>query len=331
MRGKSVKTRITKLLGIEYPIICGGMFQVGRAELAAAVSEAGGLGIITSKTQVSPEGLRSEIHKVKSLTKKPFAVNLNLFPSQTATPNEDFIDVLIDEGVKIVETSGRSPKELMPKLKENGFIVLHKVAGVKYAVSAEKLGVDAVIIVGNETGGHPGMSDVGTLVMLPRIVDSVKIPVIAGGGYADGRGLVSALAFGAEGIVMGTRFMATEEAPIHENVKQWMVEADETNTIVIQRNIGSPSRVALNEISKEVDRLENEGATIEQLLPLITGQRAKQVYFEGDLNGGIWSCGQSVGLIKEILSIKDLFAQMAAEANKSINFIQKSMSPHSKV
>jgi NADH:quinone reductase (non-electrogenic) len=326
-----VKTRITELLGIEYPIICGGMFQVGRAELAAAVSEAGGLGVITSKTQVTPEGLRNEIHKIKALTDKPFAVNLNLFPSQTATSNEDFIDVLIEENVKIVETSGRSPKELMPKLKENGFIVLHKVAGVKYAITAEKLGVDAVIIVGNETGGHPGMSDVGTLVMLPRIVDSVNIPVIAGGGYADGRGLVSALAFGAEGVVMGTRFMATKEAPIHENVKQWMVEADETNTIVIQRNIGSPSRVALNEVSKEVDRLECEGATIDQLLPLITGQRAKQVYFEGDLDGGIWSCGQSVGLIKEILSIKELFAQMIDEANKSIDFIQKRISSHSKV
>lgn len=326
-----MKTRITELLGIEYPIICGGMFLVGRAELAAAVSEAGGLGVITSKTQVTPEGLRNEIRKIRALTNKPFAVNLNLFPSQTATPNEDFIDVLIEENVKIVETSGRSPKELMPKLKENGFIVIHKVAGVKYAVTAEKLGVDAVIIVGNETGGHPGMSDVGTLVMLPRIVDSVKIPVIAGGGFADGRGLVSALAFGAEGIAMGTRFMATKEAPIHDRVKKWMVEADETNTIVIQRNIGSPSRVALNEVSKEVDRLENEGATIEQLLPLITGQRAKQVYFEGDLNGGIWSCGQSVGLIKEILSIKELFAQMTEEANKSIEFIQFRISSHSKV
>lgn len=326
-----MKTRITELLGIEYPIICGGMFQVGRGELAAAVSEAGGLGVITSKTQGTPEALRSEIRKIKELTNKPFAVNLNLFPSQTATPNEDFIDVLIEEGVKIVETSGRSPKELMPKLKENGFIVLHKVAGVKYAITAEKLGVDAVIVVGNETGGHPGMSDVGSLVMLPRVVDSVSIPVIAGGGYAEGRGLVSALAFGAEGVVMGTRFMATKEAPIHDNVKQWMVENDENNTIVIQRNIGSPSRVALNEVSKEVDRLEREGATIEQLLPLITGQRAKHVYFEGDLNGGIWSCGQSVGLIKEVLPIKDLFAQMAKEAEQAVEFIQKRLSATSNV
>lgn len=326
-----MKTRITELLGIEYPIICGGMFQVGRAELAAAVSEAGGLGVITSKTQVTPEGLRSEIQKIKALTKKPFAVNLNLFPSQTATPNEEFIKVLIEEDVKIVETSGRSPKEFMPLLKANGFKVLHKVAGAKYAVSAEKLGVDAVIVVGNETGGHPGMSDVGSLVMLPRVVDSVSIPVIAGGGYADGRGLVSALAFGAEAVVMGTRFMATDEAPIHDNVKQWMVEADENNTIVVQRNIGSPSRVALNAVSKEVDRLENEGATIEQLLPLITGQRAKNVYFEGDLDGGIWSCGQSVGLIKEVLPIKELFKQITDEANQSLEFIRKSLSSLSNV
>lgn len=326
-----MKTRITELLGIEYPIVCGGMFQVGRAELAAAVSEAGGLGIITSKTQGTPEALRAEIRKVKELTSKPFGVNLNLFPSQTATPNEDFIKVLIEEDVKIVETSGRSPKELMPLLKENGFIVMHKVPGVRYAVSAEKLGVDAVIIVGNETGGHPGMSDVGTLVMLPRVVDSVKIPVLAGGGFSDGRGLVSALALGAEGIVMGTRFMATEEAPIHENVKKWMVEADETDTIIIQRNIGSPSRVAINEVSKEVDRLEKEGATLEELLPLITGQRAKKVYFEGDLDGGIWSCGQSVGLIKEVLPVKDLIAQIIDEANKSLEFIQSRLNTVSNV
>ncbi|MEY8190273.1 NAD(P)H-dependent flavin oxidoreductase [Peribacillus simplex] len=317
-----MKTRITELLGIEYPIICGGMFQVGRAPLAAAVSEAGGLGIITSKTQVTPEGLRDEIRKVKTLTKKPFAVNLNLFPSQTETPNDEFIDILIDEDIKIVETSGRSPESLMSKLKEHGFTVIHKVANVKNAISAEKLGVDAIIIVGNETGGHPGMGDVGTLVMLPRAVDSVTIPVIAGGGFSDGRSLISALSLGAEGIVMGTRFMATKEAPIHDNVKQWMVSANEMDTVVIQRNIGSPSRVALNAISKEVDKLENEGATIEELIPLITGQRSKNVYFEGNLDGGIWSCGQSVGLIKEILTVNELITQIIHEAKTSFEFIQ---------
>ncbi|MFI8495600.1 NAD(P)H-dependent flavin oxidoreductase [Peribacillus butanolivorans] len=317
-----MKTRITELLGIEYPIICGGMFQVGRAQLAAAVTEAGGLGIITSKTQVTPESLRDEVRKVKALTKKPFAVNLNLFPSQTATPNEDFIDILVEEDVKIVETSGRSPEALMPKLKKHGFTVIHKVASVKNALSAEKLGVDAVVIVGNETGGHPGMGDVGTLVMLPRVVDSVKIPVLAGGGFSDGRGLISALALGAEGIVMGTRFMATKEAPIHDNVKNWMVSANESDTIVIQRNIGSPSRVALNTVSKEVDRLENEGATIGELIPLITGQRSKSVYFEGNLDGGIWSCGQSVGLIKEVITVDELLKQIVHEAKGSLEYIQ---------
>ncbi|MFD6442917.1 NAD(P)H-dependent flavin oxidoreductase [Peribacillus sp. NPDC060186] len=317
-----MKTRITELLGIEYPIICGGMFQVGRAPLAAAVSEAGGLGIITSKTQVTPEGLRDEVRKVKAITKKPFAVNLNLFPSQTATPNEDFIDILVEENVKIVETSGRSPEALMPKLKEHGFTVIHKVASVKNALSAEKLGVDAVVIVGNETGGHPGMGDVGTLVMLPRVADTVKIPVLAGGGFSDGRGLISALALGAEGIVMGTRFMATKEAPIHDNVKNWMVSANETDTLVIQRNIGSPSRVAFNTVSKEVDRLENEGATIEELIPLITGQRSKSVYFEGNLDGGIWSCGQSVGLIKDVITVGELLKQIVQEAKGSLEYIQ---------
>lgn len=318
-----MKTRITELLGIEYPIICGGMFQVGRAELAAAVSEAGGLGIITSKTQGTPERLRAEIRRVKELTNKPFGVNLNLFPSTTPTPNEEFIQVMIEEGVNIVETSGRSPEPLMKLLKDNDFIVMHKVVGPRYAKTAERLGVDAVIVVGNETGGHPGMSDVGTLVILPRVVDSVSIPVIAGGGFADGRGLVSALAFGAEGVLMGTRFMATKEAPIHDNVKKWMVEADETNTIVVQRNIGSPSRVAVNEVSEEVDRLEKEGATLEELIPLITGQRSKDVYFEGNLDGGIWSCGQSVGLVDKVLSVEELIQQMVAEAKRSMKFIQK--------
>ncbi|MFA8437868.1 NAD(P)H-dependent flavin oxidoreductase [Pueribacillus sp. YX66] len=318
-----MKTRITELLGIEYPIICGGMFQVGRAELAAAVSEAGGLGIITSKTQGTPERLRAEIRRVKELTNKPFGVNLNLFPSTTPTPNEEFIQVMIEEGVNIVETSGRSPEPLMKLLKDNDFIVMHKVVGPRYAKTAERLGVDAVIVVGNETGGHPGMSDVGTLVILPRVVDSVSIPVIAGGGFADGRGLVSALAFGAEGVLMGTRFMATKEAPIHENVKNWMVEADETNTIVVQRSIGSPSRVAVNTVSEEVDRLEKKGATLEELIPFITGQRSKDVYFEGNIDGGIWSCGQSVGLVDKVLSVEELIQQMVAEAKRSMKFIQE--------
>jgi len=320
-----MKTRITELLGIEYPIICGGMFQVGRAELAAAVSEAGGLGIITSKTQGTPDKLREEIRKVKALTKKPFGVNLNLFPSQSATPNEEFIEVMIEEDVHIVETSGQSPEPLMKLLKDNNFIVIHKVIGAKYAITAERLGVDAVIVVGNETGGHPGMSDVGTMVALPRVIDSVKIPVIAGGGFADGRGLVGALAFGAEGVLMGTRFMATKEATIHDNVKQWMISADETQTVVVQKTIGSPSRVAKNEVSKEVERLETKGTTIEELLPLITGQRTKHVYFEGDLDGGIWSCGQSVGLIKEVLSVEELIQQMVSEAKKASAFIQQSV------
>jgi nitronate monooxygenase len=313
---------MTELLGIEYPIMCGGMFQVGRAELAAAVSEAGGLGTITSKTQPTPEDLRQEIRKVKALTKKPFAVNINIFPSSTPTPNEAYIDVLIEEGVRIVETSGRSPEPYMKQLKDGGVTVIHKVPGLKYAITAERVGVDAVNIVGNETGGHPGMSDVGTLVLLPRVVDSVKIPVIAGGGIADGRGLIAALAMGAEGILMGTRFMATKEAPIHENVKKWMVEADETKTIIVQKSIGSPSRVAVNEVSLEVERLEQKGTTLEELLPLISGQRGKRVYFEGDVNLGIWSCGQSVGLIKEILSVRELMQQIISEAKQALEFIQ---------
>ncbi|BCJ86693.1 NAD(P)H-dependent flavin oxidoreductase [Effusibacillus dendaii] len=319
-----IKTRMTELLGIEYPIMCGGMFLVGRAELAAAVSEAGGLGTITSKTQPTVEDLRKEIQKVKSLTKKPFAVNLNLFPSTTETPNDQYIDVLLEEGVRIVETSGRSPEPIIQRLKDNNVVVIHKVPGARYAASAEKIGVDAVCVVGNETGGHPGMSDVGTLVMVAKATEKVKIPVIAGGGFADGRGLLAALALGAEGIIMGTRFMATKEAPIHPDVKRWMVESDENSTIVIQRAIGSASRVALNNVSRKVDELEKEGATLQELLPYISGQRSKKVYNEGDVNdGGIWSCGQSVGLIHDVPSVKQLIDGIVQEAQQALQRTQQ--------
>jgi NAD(P)H-dependent flavin oxidoreductase YrpB (nitropropane dioxygenase family) len=310
-----IRTRFTELVGIEHPVMCGGMYIVGRAELAAAVSEAGGLGTITSKTQPTPEDLRREIRRVRELTRKPFAVNLNLFPSTTPTPNEGYIAVLLEEGVRIVETSGRSPEPYMKVLKDNGVIVIHKVPGARYAVTAERLGVDAVSVVGNETGGHPGMTDVGGLVMIPRTVDSVRIPVLAGGGIADGRGLAAALALGAEGVVMGTRFMATRESMVHENVKQWMLGASENDTVVIQRSIGSPSRVAKNRISLEVLEREQAGATLEELLPLISGARGRErVYEAGATDEGVWSCGQSVGLIHDIPPVAEVMRRIMDEA-----------------
>ena len=251
-----------------------------------AVSEAGGLGTITSSTQRTAENLRNEIHNIKKLTNKPFAVNINLFPSANPLPNYQFIDVLIEEGVKVVETSGRSPEDVIGRLKAAGIIVIHKVPSVKNALSAEKMGVDAVSVVGFETGGHPGMEDIGSLVLTRLVAQSVKVPVLGGGGFSDGQGLVAALALGAEGVVMGTCFMAVKESIVHGNVKQWMINADESSTTIVQKSIKSPNRVALNEISKQVLEKEAKGAAFEELLPLITGKRTNQVYFEGDVEEG---------------------------------------------
>ena len=213
-------------------------------------------------------------------------------------PNEAYIDVLIEEGIRIVETSGRSPEVYMKVLKDNGVIVIHKVAGVKYAKTAERVGCDAVTVIGFEAGGHPGMEDVGNVVLVPQTVDAIKIPVLAGGGIADGRGLTAMLALGAEGVVMGTRFLATQEAQIHDNVKQWMVQASELDTSLIQKTIGTTSRVARNEVALQVMEAESRGAELEELLPLISGRRVVQVYEEGNIDAGIFSCGQSVGELK---------------------------------
>ena len=312
-----MRTRITDLLQIEYPIICGGLFRVGRAPLAAAVSEAGGLGIITSATFETAEELRQEIRLAKKATAKPIAVNINLFPSVRKMPNEAYIDVLIEEGIRIVETSGRSPEAYMNVLKDNGVTVIHKVAGVKNAKTAERVGCDAVTVIGFEAGGHPGMEDVGNVVLVPQTVEAVKIPVLAGGGIADGRGMTAMLALGAEGIVMGTRFLATQEAQIHDNIKQWMVQASELDTSLIQKTIGSTSRVARNEVALQVMEAESRGAELEELLPLISGRRVMQVYEEGNINAGIFSCGQSVGRVRDIPTVKELITEMVSEAKQT--------------
>jgi NADH:quinone reductase (non-electrogenic) len=312
-----MRTRITELLGITYPIICGGMFRVGRAHLAGAVSEAGGLGIMTSATFEDPEDLRLEIRQARQITAKPIAVNINLFPSARKIPNEEYIHVLLEEGVQIVETAGRSPEPFLKLLKDNGVTVIHKVASVKNAKTAERLGCDAVTIVGAEAGGHPGMDDIGSVVLVPQTVDAVKIPVLAGGGIADGRGLAAMLALGAEGVVMGTRFMATKESFIHDNVKEWMKSATEADTALIQKSIGSQSRVARNAVALQVLEAEAKGATLEELLPLISGARVKRVYSDGEVDGGVWSCGQSVGLIHDVPNVKELIDDIVEQARSA--------------
>ena len=318
-----MKTRITKLLNIEYPVICGGLYRIGRAPLAAAVSEAGGLGIMTSATFETAEDLRREIRVARKLTEKPIGVNINLFPSVKKMPNEAYIDVLLDEGIRIVETSGRSPEPYMKVLKDNNVTVIHKVAGVKYAKTAERVGCDAVTVVGFEAGGHPGMEDVGNIVLVPQTVDAVSIPVLAGGGIADGRGLAAMLALGAEGIVMGTRFLASQEAMVHDNVKRWMVQATELDTAIIQKSIGSTSRVARNEIALQVMEAENRGAELKELLPLISGQRAAKVFNEGDLDAGIFSCGQSVARISDIQTAEEIILGVVGEAKQAMERMSK--------
>jgi len=312
------RTRLTNLLGIRHPIVCGGMFRLGRAELAAAVCNAGGLGTITSASFPDLEEFRAEVRKLRSLAASPFSVNINLFPSTRGSRPEAYIDVCVAEGVPVVETSGRSPEPYMARLKAAGIKVIHKVPGAQYARTAERVGCDAVAVVGNETGGHPGMSDVGTLVLVRRAVETVSIPVIAGGGFADGQGLAAALALGAEGIIMGTRFLATRECPAHPAVKQWMLQATEDDTVIIQLSIKSPMRVARNAMALRVVQMESEGAGLEELLPYISGSRNPAVYSEGRLDEAVWSCGQAVGLVADLPTCEELIDRVVSEAQASV-------------
>jgi NAD(P)H-dependent flavin oxidoreductase YrpB (nitropropane dioxygenase family) len=301
------ETRITELLGIKYPIIQGGMVWLSRAELAAAVSDAGGLGIITSANFDSKDELRNELRRAKSLTDRPLGVNINLAPSTHPVNTEEYIEVVIDEGIGIVETSGRSPEPYMKQLKQGNVTVIHKVPGaVRYAEAAEMVGCDAISVIGYECGGHPGPDDTSSLVLVRATVEAVKIPVVAGGGFADAEGFVAALALGADGILMGTRFMATKECPAHPNFKEWLVRASETDTFITQRSIRAPSRNLRNEPALKVLEMERKGATLEELLAITRGTNAQRLYFEGDLDAGLAECGQVVGIIHDIPSVKEV-------------------------
>ena len=310
-----IQTRITRLFGIEHPIIAGCMLGLSRAELVAAVSNAGALGILASATFENQEDLRREIRKTKNLTDKPFAVNINLFPTMRPVDTEGFIDVSIEEGVQILETSGRSPKAYVERIKRGGVKFMHKCARVRDAISCEKLGVDAVSIVGFECGGHPGLEDITTLILVPLTVDSVSIPVIAGGGFVDGRGLVAALALGAEGIVMGTRFLATKECIAHENVKKWVLEASEGDTMIIQRSIQSNVRVAKNAVATRFAEAEARGASLQELLQMIS-PRGREALLNGDLDAGTFACGQAAGLIRDLPTVGDLVRSIVQQAEE---------------
>ena len=292
------------------------MQWLARAELASAVANAGGLGIIAAGSFPSAEELRQEIRKTKSLTDKPFAVNFTLMPTRRPIVWEEYINVALEEGINIIETSGRSPEPYMEWLRAAKVKVLHKVARIRDARTAERLGVDAVTIVGCEAGGHPGMEDVASLVLIPKAVDSLKIPVIAGGGFVDGRGLVTALALGAEGIVMVTRFMASQECPLHPKIKELLLKTRETDTMMLEHSIKNAARVIKTDFAQKVLAMEERGATPAELFPMLDGHRAKRSYQSGKTNDSILYCGQSVGLIDEIPSVKEIIDGIISQARQ---------------
>jgi nitronate monooxygenase len=316
-----MKTRITELFGIEHPIIQGGMHYVGYAELAAAVSNAGGLGIITGLTQPTPEDLRREIARCREMTQRPFGVNLTILPAFRDIPYAEYTRVIVESGVKIVETAGRNPEAHLPALKAAGIKVIHKCTSVRHALKAERLGCDAASVDGFECGGHPGEDDVPNMILLPRAAEELSIPFVASGGMADGRSLVAALALGADGMNMGTRFIATKEAPVHENVKRALVEADELQTRLIMRPIRNTERVLTNASTEEVLRIEREkgaAVTIDDIRHLVAGAQGRKVLQEGDLDAGVWSCGMVAGLIHDVPTCKELIDRIMAEARAII-------------
>jgi nitronate monooxygenase len=316
-----LKTRITELLGIEYPIVQGGMMWVGRAELASAVSNAGGLGILTALTQPSPDALRAEIERCRKMTDKPFGVNLTILPSVNPPPYAEYRKAIIDSGVKIVETAGHNPQEHIDDFKSHGITVLHKCTAVRHALSAERMGADIISIDGFECAGHPGEDDVPGLVLIPAAADKVKVPMLASGGIGDGRGLVAALALGAEGINMGTRFCATVEAPIHQNIKEFLVKNDERSTNLIFRSLKNTGRVCKNSVSdKVVEILKRPGATFDDISHLVKGADGRIALETGNIDAGLIWGGQIQGLIHDIPTCAELIKRIVDEA---ISIIQK--------
>ncbi|MGP1281451.1 MAG: NAD(P)H-dependent flavin oxidoreductase [Parasphingopyxis sp.] len=315
-----MKTRITELFGIEHPIIQGGMHYVGFAELAAAVSEAGGLGIITGLTQKTPEDLDKEIKKARELTDKPIGVNLTFLPAFTAPPYPEYIDAIIENGIKAVETAGRNPEEHLPKMKEAGIKIIHKCTSVRHSLKAQSIGCDAVSVDGFECGGHPGEDDIPNMILLPRAADELDIPFVASGGQADARSLVASLAMGAEGINMGTRFIATKEAPVHQNVKQAIVDASELDTALVMRPLRNTERVLKNAAVDEILKIEKEkGADLQitDILDQVAGVYP-EIMMEGDMDRGAWSCGMVAGLINDIPTCKELIDGIMEEAETII-------------
>ena len=315
-----LKTRITELFGIEHPVIQGGMQWVGYAELVSAVSNAGALGILTALTQPTPEDLAKEIERTREMTDKPFGVNLTVLPTINPPPYEEYAQAIVGSGVKIVETAGRSPEPFMELFKEYNVKVIHKCTSVRHALKAQSVGVSAITIDGFECAGHPGEDDIPSLVLLPQAAEALDVPVAGCGGFSDAKSMVAALALGGEAIVMGTRFMATQEAGIHQNVKEKMTEADELSTNLMFRTMHNTARVFKNSVSDQVVEIESTGtATFEDVKDLVAGQRGRVVFEEGDLEHGIWSAGISVARVKDVPTCKEMVSRLVSEAEEIID------------
>ncbi len=315
-----LKTKITDLLGIKYPIVGGAMMWISKDEYVAAMSEAGGLGIMASANYKSKEAFAEAIDKMKILTNKPYGVNINLFPAMTQIDNNDYIDVMADNGIKIVETSGHhAPEELVARFKDLGMTWIHKCVGVRYAKKVEAMGADVVTVVGYENGGATGRLDIGTMVLVPVVVDAVNVPVIGGGGISDGRGMAAVLSLGAEAVIMGTRLLVTKEAPIHDNIKTALLNASELDTMLIMRSLNATHRVLNNDAANKCVELENNKAEFTELYEVIKGENAKEMYYEGIVGKGILSCGQGIGLTNDIPTLKELFDRMAEEAERTLS------------
>ncbi|MFT3817470.1 MAG: nitronate monooxygenase family protein [Rubrivivax sp.] len=315
-----MKTRVTERLGIRYPIIQGGMQWVGTAEMASAVSNSGGFGVLTALTQPDPGALRNEIARCRTMTSAPFGVNLTILPIAKAPPYAEYLDAILESGIKVVETAGNSPKEFVARIKDAGGMVIHKCTSVRHALAAQRAGADFISIDGFECAGHPGEDDVGGLVLIPAAVRALDIPVIASGGIGDGRGLAAALALGAEGVTMGTRFCATIEAPIHEDTKKFLVRATERDTQLIFRTFRNSARVLKNPISDQVVAHERRpgGCEFAEIHSLVSGERGRRTLQSGDTSGGLVWGGQVVGLMDDIPSCRDLLQRMVTECREAL-------------
>jgi len=318
-----IQTRITDLLNIRYPLIGGTMMSITDADFVAAISNAGGLGILASAIYKTREDFAAAIDRVQELTDRPFAVNINLFPAMTAIDNNIYLDVMIEKGVRVVETSGHSaPEDLCGRFKKAGMTWIHKCVGIRYAKKARQLGADIITVVGYENGGATGKLDIGTLVLVPAVVDAIDAPVIGGGGVSDGRGVAALLSLGAQAVIMGTRLLVTRECPIHENLKQALLQAGELDTMLIMRSIGATHRVWSNPAAEKCAAIEKDGGSFEEVLSVVAGDKARQMYTTGQTDVGVISCGQGIGLVHDLPTVAELFDRIMREAVQAVKAIR---------